>query len=47
VITAGSIAVFLARRPTWMRIHRYLTGTALAVFAIRLATDRARPLATH
>ena len=47
VITAGSIAVFLARRPTWMRIHRYLTGTALAVFAIRLATDRARPLTTH
>ncbi len=47
VITAGSIAVFLARRPTWMRIHRYVTGTALAVFAIRLATDRARPLATH
>ncbi|MFF0343649.1 LysE family translocator [Kribbella sp. NPDC004875] len=47
VITAGSVAVFLARRPTWMRIHRYLTGTALAAFAIRLATDRARPLATH
>ena len=47
VITAGSIAVFLGRRPTWMRIHRYVTGTALAVFAVRLATDRARPLATH
>jgi threonine/homoserine/homoserine lactone efflux protein len=47
VITAGSVAVFLARRPTWMRIHRYLTGTALAVFAVRLATDRARPLASH
>ncbi|MFF0264419.1 LysE family translocator [Kribbella sp. NPDC004536] len=47
VITAGSVAVFLSHRPTWMRIHRYLTGTALAVFALRLATDRARPLATH
>lgn len=47
VITAGSVAVFLSRRPTWMRIHRYLTGTALAVFAVRLATDRARPLASH
>ncbi len=46
IITAGSIAIFLTRRPTWMRIHRYLTGTALAVFAIRLATERARPLAT-
>jgi len=47
VITAGSVAVFLSRRPTWMRIHRYVTGTALAVFAVRLATDRARPLASH
>jgi len=47
VVTAGTIAVFLSRRPTWMRIHRYLTGTALAVFAIRLATEKARPLATH
>jgi threonine/homoserine/homoserine lactone efflux protein len=47
VITAGSVAVFLSRRPTWMRIHRYLMGTALAAFAVRLATDRARPLATH
>ncbi|MFI6678368.1 LysE family translocator [Kribbella sp. NPDC050470] len=47
VITAGAVAIFLSRRPTWMRIHRYLTGTALAFFAIRLVTDRARPLATH
>lgn len=47
VVTAGSVAVFLSRRPAWMRIHRYLTGTALAVFALRLATDRARPLPTH
>jgi hypothetical protein len=30
-----------------MRIHRYLTDTALAVFAARPATDRARPLASH
>ncbi|RZU18828.1 threonine/homoserine/homoserine lactone efflux protein [Kribbella rubisoli] len=47
VITAGSVAVFLSSRPTWMRIHRYVMGTALAVFAVRLATDRARPLASH
>jgi threonine/homoserine/homoserine lactone efflux protein len=47
VITAGSVAVFLSRRPTWMRIHRYVTGTALAAFAVRLATDRSRPLASH
>jgi threonine/homoserine/homoserine lactone efflux protein len=42
VITAGSVALFFSRKPLWMRVHRYLTGTALAVFAIRLATDQAR-----
>jgi threonine/homoserine/homoserine lactone efflux protein len=47
VLTAGSVATFFSRRPVWMRVHRYLTGTALAVFAIRIATDRARPLATN
>ncbi|TDO45003.1 threonine/homoserine/homoserine lactone efflux protein [Kribbella sp. VKM Ac-2527] len=47
VITAGSVAIFFTRRPVWMRVHRYLTGTALAAFAIRIATDRARPLPTH
>lgn len=43
VITAGSVALFFSRKPLWMRVHRYLTGTALAVFAVRLATDQARP----
>lgn len=47
VLTAGSVATFFSRKPVWMRVHRYLTGTALAAFAIRIATDRARPLATH
>jgi hypothetical protein len=28
-----------------LRIHRHLTGTALAVFAVKLATDRAQPVA--
>jgi len=43
VITAGSVALFISRKPIWMRVHRYVTGTALAVFAVRLATDQARP----
>lgn len=43
VITAGSVALFFSRKPLWMRVQRYLTGTALAVFAVRLATDQARP----
>lgn len=45
VITAGSVAVFFSRKPLWSRIHRYLTGTALAVFAVKLATDRTAPVA--
>ncbi|GAA0623051.1 LysE family translocator [Kribbella sandramycini] len=47
IITAGSIAGFLTARPAWLRVHRYLTGTALAVFAVRLAAERAKPLAVH
>lgn len=45
VITAGSVAVFFSRKPVWARIHRSVTGTALAVFAVKLATDRAQPVA--
>ncbi|ADB30360.1 Lysine exporter protein (LYSE/YGGA) [Kribbella flavida DSM 17836] len=45
VITAGSVALFFSRKPLWSTIHRYLTGTALAVFAVKLATDRSHPVA--
>ena len=45
VITAGSVAIFFSRKPLWSKIHRYLTGTALAVFAVKLATDRTQPAA--
>jgi threonine/homoserine/homoserine lactone efflux protein len=43
VLAAGTIAVFLARRPTWLKIQRYVTGTLLGAIAVKLATDRARP----
>ena len=43
VIAAGTIAVFLARHPAWLRTQRYVTGTALAGIAVYLATDKARP----
>jgi threonine/homoserine/homoserine lactone efflux protein len=43
VLAAGTIAAFLARRPTWLRVQRYLTGTLLGAVAVRLATDRSRP----
>ena len=44
VMAAGTIAVFLARHPAWLRTQRYVTGTALGYIAVRLATDRARPV---
>lgn len=43
VLAAGTIAVFLARRPSWLRIQRYLMGTVLGGLAIKLATDRSHP----
>ncbi|WP_020573755.1 LysE family translocator [Actinopolymorpha alba] len=45
VVTAGSIAAFLARRPTWLRVQRYVMGTVLAGLAIRIAADRSRAVA--
>jgi threonine/homoserine/homoserine lactone efflux protein len=44
VISAGTVALFLARRPAWLRVQRYVTGTALGLIAIKLVTDKARPL---
>ena len=41
-ISAGSIALFLATRPTWMRLQRYLMGTVLAGLAVRMAFEAKR-----
>lgn len=43
-LSAGSLAAFLARKPVWLAVQRYLTGTILGIFAIRMATDRTRAL---
>ena len=43
VLAAGTIAVFLARRPIWLRTQRYLMGTVLGALAVKLASDHARP----
>ena len=43
VLAAGTISVFLTRRPSWLRIQRYLMGTVLGALAIKLATDHSRP----
>ena len=38
-LAAGSIALFLAERPIWMRLQRYLMGTVLAGLAVRMAFE--------
>lgn len=42
VLTAGTIAVFLARRPAWLRAQRFFMGTVLGALALRLLTERTR-----
>lgn len=39
VVTAGSVARFLARRPRWMRTQRYLMGAVLTGLAVRIASS--------
>lgn len=43
VLAAGSIAVFLARRPSWLKVQRYMMGTALALLAVSVALDTSIP----
>ena len=43
VLGSGSIAQFLAVRPSWIRVQRYVMGTVLGLLAVRLATDGSRP----
>lgn len=43
VLAAGSIATFLATRPTWLRLQRYAMATVLGGLAAKLLIDDARP----
>jgi threonine/homoserine/homoserine lactone efflux protein len=45
VLAAGTISQALGRRPTWLRVQRYLMGTVLGGLAVKLATDHAKPVA--
>jgi threonine/homoserine/homoserine lactone efflux protein len=38
-MAAGSIALFLASRPSWALLQRYLMGTVLAGLAVRMAVE--------
>lgn len=42
VLSAGSLAGFLARKPAWLRTQRYVMGGVLGGLAFRLATTQAR-----
>ena len=39
VFTAGTIAQFLAERPIWVRVQRWIMGTVLAGLAFRMALE--------
>ena len=41
-LTAGTIALFLAGRPIWMVVQRWLMGTVLAALAIRMVAEAQR-----
>lgn len=42
VLMAGSIASFLAQRPMWITVQRWLMGMVLAALAVRVATEARR-----
>ena len=42
VVMAGGVAKFLATRPTWAIVQRWLMGTVLAGLAVRMATEARR-----
>ena len=42
VLTAGAVSAFLAGRPFWTLVQRWLMGTVLAALAMRMALDTSR-----
>ncbi|WP_405742612.1 LysE family translocator [Streptomyces sp. NBC_01525] len=44
VLTAGAIATFLARRPSWLKLQRYVMGGVLGVLTVMLAADTSGPV---
>ena len=41
-LAAGSIARFLAERPTWAKAQRWMMGCVLGGLAVRMATESRR-----
>ncbi|MEU3712715.1 LysE family translocator [Streptomyces catenulae] len=43
VLAAGAIAAFLTRRPSWLKVQRYVMGAVLGGLAVTLAVDTSGP----
>ncbi|XAS67561.1 LysE family translocator [Micrococcaceae bacterium Sec5.7] len=43
ILAAGSVAVFLQRKPKWMRWQRWIAGTLLGAVGVKLAFDAPAP----
>ncbi len=43
ILAAGGIAVFLAQRPLWALVQRWLMGTVLGLLALRMLLEPRRP----
>ncbi|NLP82524.1 LysE family translocator [Microbacterium sp. CFH 90308] len=43
ILAAGSVAVFLRRRPMWVRWQRKITGVLLGIVGVKLAIDAPAP----
>lgn len=41
-VAAGTIAMFLTSRPTWIVVQRWLMGTVLAALAVKMVTEARR-----
>lgn len=46
IVAAGSVAVFLQRKPAWMRWQRVVTGSLLGAVGVKLALDAPTPAAS-
>ncbi len=42
VLSAGSIALFLAKRPFWVMVQKWLMATVLGALAVKMATEARR-----
>jgi threonine/homoserine/homoserine lactone efflux protein len=40
VVMAGSISAFLATRPLWSRVQRWIMGTVLGLLAVRMVAEK-------